>query len=302
MAVNYKEFIHPEDEAARRQLEALPGFTTLNKWFFELGLEKFIHGTFMAEKIRLSPTQLPEIYKLLPPICEEFGIPEPELYLEMDPNPNAYTIGDRQTFIVINSGLLECLKDDREISAVLAHECGHILCRHVFYRTMANFILMASSSVIGKLIYPISLALNYWSRRSELSADRAELVYVKNTQVVSDVIVRLAGGPADITSKINIEEYAEQAQYYDELREQKWHKILQAGAVMNRTHPFSAVRLNELLNWEKSLAYRTLCEKIREVPPSTHCPQCNNIINDGWHFCRRCGLKLQNDNHNEGVK
>ncbi len=299
MPVNYKEFIHPEDEAARRQLETLPGFTTLTKWFFDLGLEKFIHGTYMAEKLRLSTTQLPEVYKLLPPICEEFGIAEPELYLEMNPMPNAYTTGDKQTFIVLTSGLLQTLKDDRELSAVIAHECGHIACRHVFYSTMARFIVLASSNILGKLLYPITVALNYWSRRSELSADRAELVYVKDIEVVSNVLIRLAGGPAELTSKVNIEEYAAQAKYYDELREQKWHRMLQAGAIMDRTHPFSAVRLNELLKWEKSMVYQTLRDKLCAEDGQPHCPRCNKVIKPDWNFCRGCGTKLDTTQNKE---
>lgn len=78
----------------------------------------------MASTIRLSPTQFPEIYKHLPPICERLGIQEPEFYLEMNPTPNAYTAGDTRVFIVVTSSLVEMM-DDEELDAILAHECGH---------------------------------------------------------------------------------------------------------------------------------------------------------------------------------
>ena len=97
------EFIHPEDAAALRQLESIPGFPTIAKKVLELGYEKLRYGINMASTIRLSPTQLPELYRHLPPICERLGIKEPEFYLEMNPVPNAYTSGDTRVFIVVTS-------------------------------------------------------------------------------------------------------------------------------------------------------------------------------------------------------
>ena len=88
------EFIHPEDAAALRQLENIPGFPAIAKKVLELGYEKLKYGLNMASTIRLSPTQLPELYRHLPPICERLGIKEPEFYLEMNPVPNAYTSGE----------------------------------------------------------------------------------------------------------------------------------------------------------------------------------------------------------------
>ena len=73
------DYIHPEDEAARRNMEAIPGFATAMKLFMRYYDEQIVHGMNMANKIRLSPTQLPEIYQKLPPICQRLSISEPEL-------------------------------------------------------------------------------------------------------------------------------------------------------------------------------------------------------------------------------
>ena len=64
------DYIHPEDEAARRNMEAIPGFAAAMKLFMRYYDEQIVHGMNMANKIRLSPTQLPEIYQKLPPICQ----------------------------------------------------------------------------------------------------------------------------------------------------------------------------------------------------------------------------------------
>ncbi|MGL4942892.1 MAG: M48 family metallopeptidase [Thermoguttaceae bacterium] len=294
MPVHYRDFIHPEDDAARQQLEAIPGFQTVVKYILSLGVEKYFHNLYMAQHIRLSNKQLHHIYTLLPPICRKFGIDEPELYLEMNPFPNAYTLGDKQTFVVITSGLLDHLKNDEELKAVIAHECGHILCRHVFYRTMASMIVQLADSLgfLGNLVMPVQIALNYWSRRSELSADRAELVYLGNSMPVVGALVRLSGGPASITESICIAEYAAQAQSYLDLQQNKWDKVLQTASVVNMSHPFSAIRIHEILKWEQSDQYQRL-HKAMFDPNEVSCAHCGNVITEKTHkFCRRCGKVL----------
>ena len=51
------DFIHPEDAAALRQLESIPGFPTLVKKLMSMGLEQLQYGVNMASAIRLSPSQ-----------------------------------------------------------------------------------------------------------------------------------------------------------------------------------------------------------------------------------------------------
>ena len=191
------DFIHPEDAAALQQMESIPGFPTFVKGILSLGLERLQYGMNMASSVRLSEQQLPEIYKHLPPICQKLGINIPEFYLSMDPQPNAWTFGDTRIFVTVTSGLLEMM-DDEELDAVLAHECGHILCRHVLYHSVARYILSGIDSlgVLGKLTIPIQLAFLYWQRKSELSCDRAGAI-VTSPEVVSRTMARLAAGPKE---------------------------------------------------------------------------------------------------------
>jgi len=48
-----QDFIHPEDESARRNMEAVPGFSAAVKAFMKVGMEQYFHGVNMATKIRL---------------------------------------------------------------------------------------------------------------------------------------------------------------------------------------------------------------------------------------------------------
>lgn len=286
------EFIHPEDAAALRTLESIPGFPALVKKFLQIGLEQMKYGVNMASAIRLSPTQLPHLYNHLPPICRRLGIAQPEFYLEMDPVPNAWTFGDTKIYITITSGLVQLLNDE-ELDAVIAHECGHVLCRHVLYHSLAEYVLRGVDGLglLGKLALPFELALYYWYRKSELSCDRAAAI-VTSPEVVASAMARLSGGPKEITSRINMNEWARQADKYDQIyNDGLWNKALQISVTMSRTHPFSAVRVREVLKWGQTDQYRRIKNYLVAAPGSV-CQSCGRTIDTAWKFCKYCGHKL----------
>lgn len=292
--IRASEFIHPEDAAALRQLESIPGFPALVKKILSLGLEQMQYGVNMASAIRLSPTQLPKLYNHLPPICDKLGIDEPEFYLEMNPVPNAWTFGDTRIYITITSGLVEMM-DNEELDAIIAHECGHIICRHVLYHSVARYILSGADSlgVLGALTVPIQYAILYWYRKSELSCDRCSSI-VTSPEVVSRVMARLAGGPKELTKDINMEEWARQADKYDEIRtDGLWNKTLQLYVTMGLDHPFNAVRVREILKWGESLQYLNLKENLKSETSGKKCNNCGRSVSPDWTFCKYCGNKLR---------
>lgn len=287
------EFIHPEDAAALRQLESIPGFPALVKKIMALGFEQLRYGMNMATAIRLSPTQLPKLYNHLPPICERLGIAEPEFYLQMDPNPNAWTFGDTKIYITITSGLVELL-DDEELDAVIAHECGHILCRHVLYHSIAQYILSGADSlgILGSLTVPIQFAIYYWQRKSELSCDRCASI-ITSPEVVARSMARISGGPKSITGNLNMVEWAKQADQYEAIRNDGlWNKALQLSVIIGQSHPFSAVRVREILKWGQSPQYHSLTHPTLLEAPGNTCPKCGSAVSSNWVYCRYCGTKL----------
>lgn len=287
------EFIHPHDAMALRQLENIPGFPVLVKKILQLGFEQMRYGVNMASNIRLSPTQLPKLYNHLPPICQKLGIPEPEFYLEMNPAPNAYTYGDTRIFITITSGLVDLL-DDEELDAVIAHECGHILCRHVLYHSVAVEILNGAEKLgfLGNLSLPIQLAILHWYRMSELSCDRCGSI-ITSPEIVARSMARIAGGPKSITSDLNMEEWALQADKYEDIRNDGlWNKSLQLYVTLGLDHPFNAVRVREILNWGNSSQYRNLMMNIKAQESGKECPKCSKPVCDDWMYCKHCGTKL----------
>lgn len=281
------EFTHPDDAAALKALESIPVLPAVVKKVMDIGIEQMTYGTNMASKILLSPTQLPKLYSILPPICHRLGIREPAFYLEMNPMPNAYAFGDTYTAITITSGIVEMLTEE-ELTAVVAHECGHILCRHMLYHTLAAVLANEAmqSEILGVLAAPIKYALLYWNRKSELSCDRVS-TFICGPEATIRVMSRLAGGPKSITEDINLIELAEQADKYDAIcKDGIWNKTLQTLAVMENDHPFTSVRVRETLRWVVDEQYKQLRKKY----PS--CPHCYREIEPGAQFCKHCGKQL----------
>ena len=91
-----------------------------------------------------------------------------------------------------------------------------------------------------------------WSRKAELSADRAGLLAAQNPAAAARVHMKLASGghfdDLDATS------FFAQASEYSETEDLR-DSVLKVFLVENRTHPFAVVRAAELRRWTESGAY-----------------------------------------------
>ncbi len=295
-SINHRDFIHETDKKALDSLKAIPGFDQLTKAFMKVFSERTMKILNMSSKVRLSPEQCPRIYNLLVPICEKFEIPVPELYLELDRDPNAYTSGDTTIYITITSGLLELFTDE-QIQTVLAHECGHIVCHHVLYHTMGRLILSGAAYVLGLgqlVTTALSVAFSYWMRCSEFSCDRAAAVFCGGPDRVVDVMMGLAGGTNSQENEIYAELFVEQAKEYEAyVDDSNWNKILEAVTLMDVTHPFLAVRVAHIKKWCQEPNFKRIVTGITPALASGHCPKCGTQVDHSWAFCRKCGNQLK---------
>jgi Zn-dependent protease with chaperone function len=292
---------HPFDAAARRQLESMTGLQATVQAFMRVYSEREAHNFHVSECLRLGPHQLPEIYRLLPPICDTFGIPEPELYLAMG-EVNAQTFGHTRTSIIIFSGLLDHMAPD-EVEAVLAHECGHILLQHVLYHSMAQFLDAARelgalapvpglSTLLGLASVPVQSALTSWTQKSELSADRAAAAYLGSADAITRVMFRFAGLKVDSPYVHSVAAFAEQAGEWEALRESRWNRILQWMLSKNSTHPMLAVRVREIQAWTATPAFPHLAAVAAAHRAAPRCPTCGHRIEPVWRHCQECGGAL----------
>lgn len=264
--MNIEEIIHPEDVKALKALKNIPALPKIMEKVFQYGYDELAWSENVTTNLRLSKTQMPEIYNRLPPICQRLGIPVPELYLQMSTIANSWTSGHKKPYIVVTLGLIRKVKGE-ELDAVLAHECGHILCQHVLYQTLANAIFAFGDSLADSFVgllgnaamKPIKQALLVWSRASELTADRIACIITPAT-TLARVLARLDMIPKYIIDTMDFTAWAQQGEEYEALRDgTAWNKIIHWMADSDADHPYSPVRLYEALKWEQT----EMCDWLR---------------------------------------
>src|SRR5205823_12833290 len=140
-AISSRAWEHPADRAALSALRALPGFDeAVRRVMGALG-ERGVRQLFLANAVRVGPTQRPKLNALYSEVLETLDAPERwDLYVSQTRVANAMAVGFQRPFIVFNSGMLETL-DEGERRAVLAHEVGHVMSGHPTYTTMAVILL-----------------------------------------------------------------------------------------------------------------------------------------------------------------
>lgn len=264
------EYIHPLDSKALAALRAIPGIDSALKKLLEVTGESAIRVMFMASAIKVTPKQCPDIHAKLQIACTTLGVDMPDMFIQQNPLVNAFTGGVERPIIVLHSALLERLSEE-ETLAVIAHEVGHIHAEHVLYLTAARLMEALANVSVAKLIpgyeivkfivsAGISSALLAWSRRAELSCDRAALLVVQDPHVIGRTMMKLAGGT--FASKIDYELFLEQGREFQKNYEEKaldkfWANIINAGL----SHPLPVWRVSEILEWVESGQYADLMKK-----------------------------------------
>lgn len=254
--ISSRAWEHPADRAALASLKKVPGLDKLLTMLFGATSERSLRLMYLASSVRVSDKQFVRVKLLFDEVCKTFDIEKiPEVYIFQSEVLNAFAVGMDNPFIVLNSALLEQFDDD-ELTEVLGHELGHIMSGHMLYRTLFVLLQQMSRSVI-KLPIPdwifsgVYYALQEWSRKSELSADRAGLLATQNPDVSLRVSMKLAGGDF---KQMDVAAFLEQAEEYHKM-DNVGDNVFKFLNIIGQSHPFSSTRALEIVNWVRSGDY-----------------------------------------------
>ena len=258
-----KDFQHPHDATATEALKAVPGLDLVIAKIMEYGLERVFYLENIASSVRVTPRMFSRLHRCLGWGCQILDLEEPELYVTLDPLPNAYTYGHTRPFVVLTSGLVDML-DDEECFFVIAHELGHIKAAHVLYTIMARNISTLMTIIgqatlgLGSLLgQGLVVALHDWYRKAELTSDRAGLLCVQELDPCVGAFMKLAGGASRLYAEMDRTAFLQQIRAYEDADELLLNKAYKGLLTMYRTHPFPILRAKELDAWHRD-GYRRL--------------------------------------------
>jgi Zn-dependent protease with chaperone function len=259
--ISSRAWEHPADRGALIALRKLKGFDTVLKALSGLFNERRYRLVFLGSAVRVDERQFPRLHRLLTEAGQALDVDElPEMFVANSPFANAVTLGMEKPFIVLHSRLLTLLDDD-ELRFIIAHELGHAVSGHAVYQTLLVRILNATglfSSLPpwGLTLRILQAALYEWSRKAELSADRAGLLATQDTAAAFRVHMKLAGGSNDLAEQDLTSFFAQGQEYLDagDVRD----VILKIQLVESQSHPYAVVRAIELRNWVDSGAYTSI--------------------------------------------
>ena len=240
---------HPADKAALQALRRIPVFDEVLKKIFGFFGEKPIRLAFQANAVRVSENQFGSVYKLYKQCLKTLDVPkEYPLYMSQTPMVNAGAYGMDEPFIILNSGTVRLLEDE-ELEYVISHEIGHIMSDHVLYKTMTVLLINLANMgfpIVGLAARAVLVALLEWSRKSELSCDRAGLLGVQDPEVVMRTMLKMAGGGT--SEETSLQEFIVQAEEYQEGGDVA-DQVFKVLNLMFQTHPFYVLRVSELRAW-----------------------------------------------------
>ncbi len=181
-------------------------------------------------------------------VSRDLEMPRVEIFVTQDPVINAYAFGFIRPYtIVLHSGSIRYLTHN-ELKAVVVHEMGHIKFGH----TQASLYLLPfiNLPVLGAIFTWIA---GFWQRRTELTCDRLALMYMENSELVKEALIKVHVGP-DVASSMN--DVARQWLQYN--AERPMNRFTQTFS----THPFLVRRLSHLDAWKSVVEPQPVKEEV----------------------------------------
>ncbi len=106
----------------------------------------------MAGARPVEESEAPEIYRIVRRLTGEAGLPMPRVYVIDQPAPNAFATGrdPQHAIVAVTRGILEIV-NERELTAVIAHELGHV-------RNRDTLVMAVVASIAGAISFIAQMA------------------------------------------------------------------------------------------------------------------------------------------------
>jgi Zn-dependent protease with chaperone function len=202
----------------------------------------------LGHAVKVSERQFPKIHRITRTAADTLQITMPQVFIVNNPTYNAGTLGTNEdSFVMVHSALVDQYSDE-ELLTVIGHECGHIHNSHVAYLTALHYMTYMATMFMPWVLQPALVALRTWSRRAEITCDRAGMLVTRDASAAERAITKLAVGSGRLYQDFNVDAFLEQ-------HEEGTHGIGKFMEVF-ATHPWLPKRVLAMRVFGESELYR----------------------------------------------
>jgi Zn-dependent protease with chaperone function len=160
----------------------------------------------LGTAIKVSDQQYPRVFEAAKAAGAALRVRVPVIFASPSSSIKCKVLGtDDAPHLIVSLELAEKL-DDTELIAVIAHELAHIQNGQILYATALHYLNNSAAFFVRWVIQPAIMTLQAWSRRAEITCDRASLLAVRDLDKTLQALVRVELG-LEKGSAFNAEEY-----------------------------------------------------------------------------------------------
>jgi len=225
----------------------------------------------MGTAVKVSDQQYPRVWEAAKKAGEALRVRVPVIFASPSDSYKIKVLGTEDApHLIVNMALAESL-DDTELVAAVAHELAHVQNGHILYATALHYLNTSAAFFVRWAIQPAIMTLQAWSRRAELTCDRAALIAVKDLDKTLHGLIRVELG-LDKAAAFDAEEYLRA------LPDVK--KGIGRFAEAFRSHPYLPKRVQALRLFAGSALYAQLTGQDPTGKPSLDAvdKQCGELI------------------------
>ena len=203
----------------------------------------------LGTAVKVTDQQYPRVYEAAKAAGAALRVRVPPVFAAPSSNIKVKVLGTEDApHLIVNLDLAEKL-DDTELIAAIAHELAHVQNGHILYATALHYLTNQAVFFVRWVIQPAIMTLQAWSRRAEVTCDRAALLAVKDLDKTLAAMVKLELG-LEKGSAFNA------AEYLKSVPDVK--KGVGRFAEMFRSHPYVPKRVQALKLFADSALYASL--------------------------------------------
>jgi Zn-dependent protease with chaperone function len=148
----------------------------------------------LGSAVKVTDQQYPRVYHAAKAAGAALRVTVPAVFAAPSDTIKVAVLGtDDAPHLLVNLQLAERL-DDIQLIAAIGHELGHIQNGHIFYATALHYLRHSAAFYVRWVVQPAIMTLQAWSRRAEVTCDRAALLAVRDLDKTLQALVAIELG------------------------------------------------------------------------------------------------------------